>query len=72
MWFGNIEDEKVQGTDIGMIAQQFLNEIPEHYEQVVLDQNIIMPNHLHVILIIEGVGVQYIEPLQKHAYQILH
>jgi len=33
-----------------------------------LDEFIIMPDHLHGILIIKNTGVQYIEPL-RHQYQ---
>lgn len=37
----------------GMMTQKFWQEIPEHFPFVVLDAFIIMPNHIHGILMIE-------------------
>ena len=37
-------------TDIGKIAFDFWAAIPEHYPFVVLDEFVIMPNHIHGIL----------------------
>ncbi len=42
----------IKYSPIGNIAQQYWKEIPTHYPYVSLDQFIIMPNHVHGIIII--------------------
>ena len=37
-------------TEIGKIARQYWMEIPNHFPFVVLDEFIVMPNHVHGIL----------------------
>jgi len=49
-FFGNIEDRNVKLSQIGILADKFWIEIPNHFEYVILDQYIIMPNHVHGIL----------------------
>ena len=39
-------------TEIGEIANQFWQEIPEHFPFVELDECVVMPNHVHGILFI--------------------
>jgi len=40
----------LHATEIGKIAEKFWSEIPDHYPFVILDQFVIMPNHIHGIL----------------------
>jgi len=47
----------------GKIAKSFWLEIQQHYPDVSLDEFIIMPNHVHGIIILNDVGVQNFEPL---------
>jgi putative transposase len=42
----------LQSTEIGKIAQQYWQAIPEHFPFVELDEYVLMPNHFHGILII--------------------
>jgi len=46
----------LQATDIGMIAFQYWTEIPAHFPFVELDEFIIMPDHLHGILLFNKIG----------------
>ena len=39
-------------TEIGKIANEYWYSIPEHYPFVILDEFIVMPNHLHGIVIL--------------------
>lgn len=68
-FFGNIDtfdtseqvsnqDGKMILNEIGEIAQRFLLEIPEHFKNVKLDEFVIMPNHIHVIVCIENLEQQ--------------
>ena len=68
--FGVIKDNKVILNELGNRANEFWLEIPKHFHNVVIDQYVIMPNHIHGIIGIiddfflkkSSVGVQYIEP----------
>lgn len=42
----------LQETEIGRVANEYLLSIPEHYPFVILDEFIVMPNHLHAIIVI--------------------
>ncbi len=53
-FFGNIEDGKVKLSEIGIFADKFWLEIPNHFHYVKLDEYIIMPNHIHGIIIIDN------------------
>src|SRR5919109_4323497 len=52
--FGNIIDGKMELLEIGEIAKQYWLEIPKHFQNVKLDKFVIMPNHVHAIVIIEN------------------
>ena len=51
-YFGDMVDGEVLLSKIGQITKLYWAEIPNHYSFVVLDEYIIMPNHLHGIIII--------------------
>jgi putative transposase len=64
--FGEIINEEMQFNKIGKIVAGCWKEIPEHFSNVELDEYVVMPNHVHGIIILnETVGVEYIQPLQK-------
>ncbi|MDD3887714.1 MAG: hypothetical protein PHN19_02965 [Patescibacteria group bacterium] len=70
--FGNIVNQKMVLNDAGIIAKKYWLDIPFHYPDVILDKYVVMPNHVHGILVIDKkiigpVGVQNSEPL--HRYQ---
>jgi len=50
-FFGEIINANLRATETGKIAEKFWLEIPNHFPFVVLDQFVIMPNHIHGILI---------------------
>jgi putative transposase len=64
--FGKIIDAKIELTEIGIIAENNLKDIQNHFDEVFIDEYIIMPNHIHFIISI--VGVQNFEP-QRNVYQ---
>lgn len=41
-------------NDFGSIAQRDLYAIESHYENVRIDKCVVMPNHIHAIIVIEG------------------
>jgi len=60
-------------NDAGKIAIKFWLEIPEHFSHVDLDEFIVMPNHIHGIIVIKNnvmenvnvVGAKDFSPLQQ-------
>jgi REP element-mobilizing transposase RayT len=53
-YFGKIINGKMELSPIGELAHQFWAEIPQHFPFVKLDAFIIMPNHVHGIIIIDN------------------
>jgi len=64
--FGKIIDGEIILSKIGKMVEEHLKEISNHFEDVCIDDFVIMPNHIHFIISI--VGVQNFEPL-RHDYQ---
>jgi putative transposase len=52
-YFGNIADGKMELSETGKIAQRFWVEIPIHFPFVKLGEFVVMPNHVHGIIIID-------------------
>ena len=62
--FGDIVGSGMQLNDVGRIARECLSEVPDRFPGVGLDEHVIMPNHLHAILLL--VGAQLIAPRGPH------
>jgi len=52
-YFGQIVNHEMVLSNIGVMAEKYWNEIPEHFPFVRLGSSIIMPNHVHGIITIE-------------------
>jgi putative transposase len=52
-YFGKITCSKMILSETGQIAYETWLELPEHFSYVSLDKFIVMPNHIHGIIIIE-------------------
>ena len=52
--FGEIVDGRLQETEQSKICMDCWNDLPNHYDNCVLDAFIIMPNHVHIIIIIRN------------------
>lgn len=55
-YFGNIINNEMNLNDYGKIINKYWLEIPKHFENIELDEYVIMPNHVHGIIIIVGAG----------------
>lgn len=53
-YFGEIKDNQVILSELGKIAEKFWLEIPEHFNFIQIDRFVIMPNHIHGIVIINN------------------
>ena len=64
--FGDVVDGNMSLSSVGRMAKQFWREIPRHFPNVQLDEYVVMPNHVHGIIILANrVGAQNFEPLRK-------
>jgi REP element-mobilizing transposase RayT len=52
-YLGVIENKMMVMSEIGLIAQSLLLEIPVHFAYIQLDTFVIMPNHVHGIIVIQ-------------------
>ena len=48
--FGTIGNNQMQLNDAGNMINTILNQIPENYAGIDLDEHIVMPNHIHGIM----------------------
>jgi hypothetical protein len=48
---------------VGQTVERVWSEIPAHFPRVGLDAFVVMPNHVHGILLVEGVGAKHASPL---------
>ena len=51
-FFGEIVNDEMYLNEIGKIADKFWGEIPDHFQNVELGEFVVMPNHVHGIIII--------------------
>ena len=54
--FGKIENEIMALNDFGKIADECWRAIPEHFPSVELGAYVIMPKHVHGIIVIRDTG----------------
>jgi len=67
--FGKIVDGKMVLNEYGLIAKTVWNDLPNHYN-ITLDEYVIMPNHIHGIIIINDiVGAIHESPLRMDIKQ---
>lgn len=50
-YFGKIADEIMQYSDIGKIAIDCIEKINDIYKSIKLEKYVVMPNHIHMILV---------------------
>jgi putative transposase len=54
--FGEITDGEMKMNDAGWMIQTIWDEMPIHYRGVETDEFVVMPNHIHGIVVIVGAG----------------
>jgi REP element-mobilizing transposase RayT len=52
-FFGDVVDGKMELNEIGLIANDCWFAIPEHFPYVKLANHVVMPNHVHGIVVID-------------------
>ncbi|MEW6710331.1 MAG: transposase [Candidatus Riflebacteria bacterium] len=56
--FGEIIDKQMRLNEAGVFAQNCWQQIPLHSSSVILDEYVIMPNHVHGLIMIKGEWLQ--------------
>ncbi len=64
-FFGTITDGRVVLSDLGKTADKCFIDIPNHFRDATIDQYVIMPNHVHGIIVIQSVGAAYMPPAKS-------
>ena len=59
----NVSTDQMQLSPIGKIAQQYWVDIPHHFAHTYIDAYVIMPNHIHGIIVVDR-PVNDLETLQ--------
>ena len=54
--FGEIVEGEMRLSRAGRIVQQAWMDLPNHYAAVVLDEFVIMPNHVHGVIVLMDTG----------------
>ena len=64
--FGEIIDDEMRLNEAGLVAWQCWDAIPDHYPHANTDAFVVMPNHVHGIIVIAHtlVGARHASPLQ--------
>lgn len=68
-FFGKIVDDKMNLSSVGVMADMLWHEIPSHTRFIELGDFVVMPNHIHGILIIDK---PEIVPTTAAAVETLH
>jgi REP element-mobilizing transposase RayT len=53
-FFGDCINGKIKLSTIGKLADQYWREITKHFPRIELDEYVVMPNHVHGIIIIDN------------------
>ena len=54
--FGEIVEAEMQLNDAGQMVEAVLNNFPKHYSRVECDAFVVMPNHVHAVIVLVGAG----------------
>lgn len=63
--FGQIKQGLMELNPYGQQAERAWQEIPQHFSTVVLDEFIVMPNHIHGIVFVDRERARHASPLQQ-------
>ncbi len=67
--FGTIEGPRIVLNDAGKMIQFWWSEIPTHFKEIALDRYVIMPDHIHGIIIVGA--DRRVRPIQmRHTYDV--
>ncbi|HLG33542.1 MAG TPA: hypothetical protein VI757_01570 [Bacteroidia bacterium] len=65
--FGKIVDGEMILNDVGKIADEYLQNIPDHFPHSEIGEYVVMPNHVHCILMLHKPSVGTSHVMSSHA-----
>ena len=65
-YFGDIKNGEMELSETGKIAKQYWAEIPLHFSFVKLNEYVVMPNHVHGIIMINKNGENDAAAMFRH------
>ncbi len=60
-FFGKIINQQMELSKMGLIVNQCLIDIPKHFKNITLDEYIVMPNHVHILLNLQSTSFNPVE-----------
>jgi putative transposase len=63
--FGDIEKARMTLNPLGQMVEEAWYELPTHYGHVVLEDMVVMPNHVHAILQLTNADLPFRPPLSE-------
>jgi putative transposase len=67
-YFGYVASGEMNLNHSGLVAEKIWKEIPDHFPFAKLDEFVIMPNHIHGILILESGPVEEASPKKSGGF----
>jgi len=68
---GHAVDGQIVLSIAGVIAEAEMKAIPNHYSNVIIDGFVVMPNHVHAIVVIEGDHIYKLDPIIRREQSTL-
>ena len=69
--FGKIEKGEMQMNDAGQMVEFTWFDLPNHNPPIVLDEFVVMPDHVHGIILITDIGAGLNPPVWFYIIQLL-
>jgi len=63
--FGEVRKGRVWLSEEGRVVRDCWENIPEHFEHVSIDDFVVMPNHMHGIVVIKNAGARHASPVRS-------
>lgn len=71
-FFGFINNDEMHKTQIGELAEEYLRNLNVHYPYAIVNEYVIMPNHIHAIIdIIPPKGAPWCVPTTRSALSVV-
>jgi len=71
--FGEVNNNKSVLNEYGKIAKKIWKQTPDHFEHLQLDEFIVMPNHIHgIIVFLKPQRAWHAKPLQNFGQPVSH
>jgi len=69
--FGEIVRGKMKYNDLGLVSKKYWQQIPKHFPFVKLDEFVIMPDHVHGIIVIDkqNMNTDVLDTCHDYSYE---